>query len=196
MGVWLAASVIGASNAVNPTGIGFLFSSLHLLFGMGLAAACFVSHRVCRAPAIVALLGVTLFAAAATDEVRGGMLSADALNVIFGLGSMLILVGVVELERNGKLSIPRPFLFLGEASYSIYLVHFTALSALAKVAVLVTKHVMIPHTVVFIGLVVASTAAGIVYHLLVEVPLLALLGQWRPSRRKVKEALPAGQRVC
>ena len=47
----------------------------------------------------------------------------------FVLPHALILYGAITLERQGRLSLPRWFNRLGDASYSIYLSHVLVLSA-------------------------------------------------------------------
>lgn len=43
--------------------------------------------------------------------------------ITIGIASFFVIWGSFSLEQNLSLSVPKPFLFLGEASYSIYLFH-------------------------------------------------------------------------
>ena len=184
LAAWFAASICAGNPQANPYGLDFVFSSLHLLFGMGMAAAWFTKNRVCAIPAVVALAGVTLFFGAGIEEVYGHYLSFDVSSLLYGAGSTLVIVGAVELERQGRLRVPNVLLYLGNASYSIYLAHVLALSVLAKVAVMVVQHVAVPHSVIYLALVAGSTLAGVGLHELVEKPVLSLLGQLRPQPRR------------
>lgn len=188
---WFAGSVCAGNPDLNPHGFEFLFSSLHLLFGMGIAAAWYTRNRVCAFPAMTALLGAALFFGTGLEEVYGAHLPFDASSLLYGAGSSIAIVAAVELERQGRLRVPNVLLYLGNASYSIYLAHVLALSVLAKLAVMVEQHVAVPHAIIYLGLVAGATIAGIGLHEGVEKPVLSLLGQWRPQARRVVAPLPS-----
>jgi peptidoglycan/LPS O-acetylase OafA/YrhL len=53
--------------------------------------------------------------------------------ISYGVSATLCALGLMELERSGELVVPQTLIsFLGDASYSIYLVHQPALSLMAK----------------------------------------------------------------
>jgi exopolysaccharide production protein ExoZ len=178
LGAWMAASIVALfmGSALSPQ-LAFYFSPMHLLFGMGMGAAWLIGRSNIPAPWLVMAVGLALFFGAGAEEVAGGHLSADMLVVLYGLGSSLIMLAALELERGGRLRVPRVLVFLGNASYSIYLVHFIAMSVLAKVALSLIGTAAVPHSIIYLGLVAGSVLAGAAYHVAVEVPLLALLGQ-------------------
>ena len=63
------------------------------------------------------------------------------------------------------------FVFLGDASYSIYLVHLPIIAAFYRLyTYLPLQH--LPKIITFIFCVIASIAAGMVFRVIVEVPLL------------------------
>ena len=76
---------------------------------------------------------------------------------------------------------------LGDASYSIYLVHFFVLSLLAKVAWSSGVARRLPASLVFRVICGLAVGAGTLCHLLVECPLLALL-----NRQTVTSAVGPG----
>lgn len=78
-----------------------------------------------------------------------------------------ILPWLVIGEQAGSIRAPRFLSFLGDASYSIYLVHALPLLVLIRV---MTGSSWYP---IFIVISFAGLAAGIAYHLLVERPLLS-----------------------
>lgn len=93
-----------------------------------------------------------------------GLGARSDMSVLVGLTMALTIVPVAQWERSGTMVIPRYVLFLGAASYSIYLIHVIAISTVAR---LVSSWPL-----VISGSVVAGVAAGIVYHLVIERPLL------------------------
>jgi exopolysaccharide production protein ExoZ len=76
---------------------------------------------------------------------------------------------------------------LGDASYSIYLTHFLTLSVLAKLIWGCGAAHLIPQLAAYVLLAGTAIAVGVLCHLSVERPLLALLGQ----KRKSATQLPA-----
>ena len=56
----------------------------------------------------------------------------------FGPLAAALLVGVLALEKGDAVRHVRPMLYLGDASYSVYLFHTFASSVVAKLAVLLS----------------------------------------------------------
>ena len=186
LGIWFAASTQAANPAFGLPLIGFYFSYLHLLFGLGLVARRLFGTVVIPLPHLVTLLGGAVILAMAADEDYGNMLSEMWRTLAYGVGCTFALLGIVELERQGRLTTPRPLVLLGDASYSIYLVHFLALSLLAKLA-WASGAAQLPDALSYLLLVAGATGSGVLLHLWVERPLLARLGQ-KPVTRQVRTA--------
>jgi len=103
----------------------FFFSPYILDFYLGCITAFLCAHRL--VPPTLAWVCVAV----------GGLLSAlcvgahDHLLPLFnslvplcwGLSFFFVITGIAALEQNGRLRVPRPLAYLGDASYSIYLVH-------------------------------------------------------------------------
>ena len=114
----------------------------------------------------------------------GGIDDVRALNdpwnglrraAVWGLPSALLVFGVVRMERTdrapGRLS--RAAAFMGDASYSIYLVHVLVIRALGRM--FESGMVALPGDGVVVVTVVASLAAGAVVHVWIERPLLKVM---------------------
>ena len=84
------------------------------------------------APRVLAGLGAGLLLLTGLVHVYYG-LSGWTYILGFTLGSSLVIAGLVEAERQGLIGTPRLLVYLGDATYAIYLVHFLALSAIASV---------------------------------------------------------------
>jgi peptidoglycan/LPS O-acetylase OafA/YrhL len=102
--------------------------------------------------------------------------------VMFGVASTMIVLGLVELERSGRMRVPGWLVLLGDASYAIYLVHFLALSLLAKLAWSSGAARLVPAQVAYVVLAVLAVGAGTLCHLVVERPILSVLGRFSPVR--------------
>jgi peptidoglycan/LPS O-acetylase OafA/YrhL len=104
--------------------------------------------------------------------VLGVLVDRDALNLFYGCGAALIILGFVSLEERGKLPVPRLLVFLGEASYAIYLVHYTAISFGVKGLMELSKRHHMSDLVLFTLTASIALVVGIGFHLLVEKPIL------------------------
>ena len=101
---------------------------------------------------------------------------------MFGLGASLLILGFATLEREGRIGAPGWMIFLGDASYAIYLVHFSILAVAAKIAVRLAQHVALPPFAWFLFIAAIATIGGIVFHLAIERPLLRLLSAYERRR--------------
>jgi exopolysaccharide production protein ExoZ len=164
LATWAAAIVFFAlSGHRAPVGLQIIDSE----FLMGIMAwAAWKDGRfsiMAATSAVLAVLAVALLTI-------GQSIGIDrAVPVGIAAGFAAILPWLVMGEQNGRIRTPKVLNFLGDASYSIYLVH--ALPLLLLIPVLAGSS----WYVLFLIIAFAGLAAGIVYHLLVERPLLA----WR-----------------
>jgi len=184
---WVACGAILPSAPENWYGV--LISPYNVGFPFGMLAAAafkFEAFSGKRAPLAVAL-GTLLCALTALVHAQRD-LSMFSQVVGYSASSMLILIGCVELERSGRLSVGWGLVFLGDASYSIFLVHFLAVSAAAKFAVKFVELGM-PNIVALAGVVLASLLFGVIYYLVVEKFILAhIIGLFRKESIASKPA--------
>jgi exopolysaccharide production protein ExoZ len=94
----------------------------------------------------------------------------------YGIAVTVGILGVVELERGGRIATPWPLRQLGAASYALYLIHGEAISFAIQVMIKVT-HRSLPAWVAMAVPVAAGIVAGILYHKLVEAPLARRLNR-------------------
>jgi exopolysaccharide production protein ExoZ len=92
-----------------------------------------------------------------------------AVPMAIAAGFAALLPWLVINEQKGRIRTPRVSNFLGDASYSIYLVHALPLLMLVQILAGSSWYIL------FLAIGFAGLMAGIAYHLLVERPLLA----WR-----------------
>ncbi|HET6804997.1 MAG TPA: acyltransferase [Frateuria sp.] len=176
LGLWFVTSLtmLAFSGAAYP--VKFLLSPLHLLFAMGLATCWFVQEHKVRLPAVWAIAGVLLYlAVGTTDEDGPDWTTSNAYSLLYGVSSAMAIAGLASLEQQGRIAAGRLLQLLGDASYSIYLIHFTMFSAMAKVFQrLGVLHVM-PPAAWYAALFVIACVGGTLLHLMVEKPLLRSL---------------------
>jgi exopolysaccharide production protein ExoZ len=159
MVIWFIGCVLG------PT---YVFAPINLLFLFGMVAAL-VALRPEKVPALTCLLfGASGFMAVGVAEWLGWFEPSDPPStLLYGLTALLVVIGSVRLEQEGKMTIPRSTSFVGDASYSIYLVHYPVIVMGVKFWGGMPEHLL------FTVVVMAAALAGIALHLLIERPLLA-----------------------
>ncbi|OED01512.1 MULTISPECIES: acyltransferase [unclassified Rhizobium] len=125
-------------------------------------------------------LGLALIAAALSGFAAIQILGLDFNEVTCGPLAVTLVLGMVSVERSGKLpSIPL-LTYLGNSSYSIYLWHTLAISVVVKLM----SRMQIPSDAITFVAVISGTVLGICAYEAVEKPLRNLLRSlsWRRSR--------------
>ena len=102
-------------------------------------------------------------------------ISHSVRTISFGVFAAIAVAGLAACERSVPLRVPRSLTFLGDASFSIYLVHGTVLPVAAKgMLFLNMSSVLSPLMSLFI-LVGLGVLAGSLAHIYIERPLLRAL---------------------
>ncbi|MGO4127909.1 acyltransferase family protein [Inquilinus sp. YAF38] len=183
-GAWgVGIVVFHAVSPDAPSFIGFLASPMNLLFPLGMLSAVVYRSDVKLPAGTVALVGALVFLACGAAELAYGRSKAGPL--VYGLGSALLIVGLGRLEATARIRIPRLLVYLGAASYSIYLTHFPLLSLFAKIAVAAGLR-SVPDWLSFFLIGSVAVAVGCAFHAVIERPLL----RWIGNARKVSGPHP------
>lgn len=164
----------------------FYFSTYNLLFLFGMATAGIVLRWSMPFPAILAAIGICLFSVAGWYDVAHG--ESRALTLVYGAASAVGIAGFTELERSRGLQTPGVLKMLGDASYSIYLVHYLALSIGAKMLFAFGLNGLIPATLSFALLAASAVVVGLLFRWCIEKPMLKKLGRWRRTPVPVEVA--------
>lgn len=128
----------------------FFFSLINLEFGMGVLAAhvLILGIRIPYLPfLIVAPITVFIFLGAHREY-----------SVLFGTGLAGFILWISQAEAAGRLTVPRSLVFLGAASYSIYLIHNPLLS--------ITSRIVSGWALTLVFGIVTSLIAGVAYYLI------------------------------
>jgi len=172
--LWFALSIVSLFRADMP--FPKFISPLHLLFALGMAAAWFLHQHTVPKPALFLAAGAVLFASALLYY---GWLGAvvSPTSFVAGIGATLMLLGSAELERQHRIHVPRALAFLGNASYSIYLIHYPIIAAAAHLGFHLDARLHLPIPFWMITLAAIGTTAGCLLYLCIERPLLKWLGK-------------------
>jgi exopolysaccharide production protein ExoZ len=134
---------------------------------------------------VLVAAGLAGFAATALTGVE-----VDRARIVFwGAPALALVTGAVSLERSGAVPDWRPLRALGDASYSLYLVHGLAVSAVWRGLQMLGLH---NPGLLFAASIVAGVAAGLVAYQLIERPTMRLFRTGLAAHRKAAERRPAG----
>lgn len=123
-------------------------------------------------------------------ELQQGMQPADLRPLVWGLPALLIVGGLLTIERRVGMAHSRLALLLGNASFSIYLVNVFVVAAIWRML----SPISIPGY--FVAAAIGSVAAGIVFWRVVEQPTIGLCRTWiRRPPSFVATAWPAALRT-
>jgi exopolysaccharide production protein ExoZ len=109
----------------------FFFSGYNFEFLLGFLI--FQFYKSIKLPNILSILLVT-FSFSVIIYFGYSVSDVDSLKrvLVFGLPSSLILIALLNLEQNEVISFPRFSIILGDASYSLYLIHFPMMLLMNK----------------------------------------------------------------
>lgn len=170
--IWMAGCLWAAAAEVGSYPVGFLLSPYNLLFAFGILAA--LGFDRIRGAAIRPVLwaGVGLFlAVGASEQLAGVQWQMAPRTWLYGIGAALAVAALAA----GAVTPPDWLVFLGDASYSIYLVHVPAMSFLGLVVVELGAPWDLPPLAMLLILTLHAVIAGAAVHVLIERPLLARL---------------------
>lgn len=154
-------------------------------FFMGIAAAGLVLGGRVPAPRVLAAVGCLAFLGAGLAENADWFdLHGAVGRLLFGPCAMAIVCGLAAAERAGQLRARRwgvgpALVFLGSASYALYLIHTVVIGLFARMLEVADVFRLLPGLGVLAVLVAGAVMAGAVLHVAVEKPLLAALQRKR-----------------
>ncbi|MDQ0155382.1 acyltransferase family protein [Robertmurraya andreesenii] len=150
--------------------INFLFSFNNLIFLLGVACAYLVTKIPIQMgiSKVMIFTGLIGFPLSWINE-EFGYFNID-LQITTTISSIFLLIGFSSIDLQREITIPKMAKFLGDASFSIYLTHFTCMSALSIILSSMTI-LKIPNFLLAILLIVFSIIFGSIIHVLLEKPL-------------------------
>jgi exopolysaccharide production protein ExoZ len=181
LGSWCAMSVVTMTYPMRPSLDEYLFAPIHLLFTLGIGVGWMLSHHKLPFARVAVTSGILMFMGAYIFASPGDSVAHLSPNdLAAGLGSALIILGLAAIEDEGGVTVPKFMLFLGNASYAVYLIHYPVMMFLAPWLYRTLRHMVMPLSVPTLLLTIAGVAAGCALHVYVERPLL----------RRLKPAVP------
>ncbi len=180
---WQAATLMLVISGAHIGFAGYYLRSICLEFSLGLAAAWWLAHRpVLRNPRgywWVLALGITAFIAGmALNRV------IDWAPTFCAVGAAIMVIGLVRLEQADRLRVFSPLVRLGNASYAIYIVHYSVITLLATL--LVHKLHLAVSDPLCLGCAFVGLCCGLGFDRLVDQPIQRSLRRWRDRIPKAR----------
>jgi exopolysaccharide production protein ExoZ len=143
-----------------------------LQFAIGLATAWVLRRPGPARSGLTALAGLAAFLGAGIAE-NMGALPHEALvsRMAYGIASAVIILGLVGMERQGRLHVGKFMVLLGAASYSLYLVHLTPLTLTVRGLAVAGVVGLMPGWLVMAICCSVAVIVSITFHKMVELPL-------------------------
>lgn len=179
-GIWFLAVTIGWLAGYTPDNqaLHILLSTFNLEFLFGMAAAHAVTTWTFRCPGLLLGCGVMLFLGFGLCENLGIIDGyASRAQIVYGLSSMLVVIGLVSKESAGTLRLPAMMRHLGAASYSIYLFHLPIIGIAYKVLAVTGLQARLPVALTYGVLVASGVIGGVLVSRMVEYPLMRMTGR-------------------
>ena len=183
---WLAV-ILAAFDPRGGTFLGVITSAFNLYFFIGMASVRIWKKGWFPPKLELALSGILFLVFICFDHF-GMRAQSPLLRILVAPASFFLLISLAALDARSAIRYPGWLLLLGDASYSIYLLHYVVCSVLAKLLAASGCMDWLPTNVLASVLFVVAVGVGIVGYLLVERPLMRLL---HPSRTRSAASIPS-----
>jgi exopolysaccharide production protein ExoZ len=169
---WGVLSYAFSINVITSTNnlVNFFFNFNNLIFLSGIACAYAIT-RITLSRYIAGLfifIGLIGFPLAWVND-QYAYVDID-LHIVTTISSILLILGLSYIDIKKDIKIPRFAKFLGDASFSIYLTHFTSMSAIS-IILSSTSALHIPNFLTAVLLIIFSIIIGCFVYILLEKPL-------------------------
>jgi exopolysaccharide production protein ExoZ len=151
-----------------------IFNPINLEFLMGCTIAWILNKKETKLKTayFIFAFGITLLLISWFSTFLG----ITDFNRIFtwGIPSTILIMSLILIERKSNSKKNRLFILLGDASYSIYLTHYPAMSVINKTLLALNVPNYIGNFVTFLLTVIISVIIGCVFYLLIEKNIVRL----------------------
>jgi len=136
LAVWAAVNIAGFYAGLPKLGVlaALVFSPYSLEFIAGAVAALLIAKRLYIAPKTILIFGLLMLCVVVGFHLDNAVIKSPYRMFLYGVPFTAIIYGLTALEQQGRLSISRGLVILGDWSYSLYLSHMIVLIILSRVA--------------------------------------------------------------
>jgi exopolysaccharide production protein ExoZ len=193
--VWVALLTIRpfVATDIDTTLSNLVTYPMNFEFVAGVIAGWFIQRRTIQRPGILLGVGLGIFAAFAVAEDLHLLWSNEdhlwypgpSWNILilrslgYGLGGVLIIVGLSALEMSKKIRAPTALIMLGDASYLLYLIHVPGLLILGASERYLQLLRFAPPWLLATAYMALIVGGAVILNLTIEKPMLRFI---RPRR--------------
>lgn len=141
--------------------------NLYFVFGMG----AFLLYRRGGPGFVETAAGLCICVAAVVVMWQ----EVQYFQMLMAIGFALTLAGITKLEQTGRLRAPRWLIYIGDASYSLYLMHLGLSSVLLRFAMKLQIYPMLGPELTYLLVLAVTVALACIAYAVIERPLLGLL---------------------
>lgn len=172
--LWAAMCVAAGFSGRDMETTFYPLDPINALFFCGAGTAVFLKYRRLPAPGVILILGLLSFLTfGVICDVR--FIDFRLQHAMFGSAATMIVAGAVELERSGRLRLPRWAATAGTLSYPLYLTHMLVLPIAAK-ALVASRLIRIAPPLAGMAILVGVACAGaMIVHRWIEEPIARIL---------------------
>ncbi|MBD2677970.1 MULTISPECIES: acyltransferase [Nostoc] len=177
---WIAGVILNLFSLL-PIGnnfiLTFIFDEHNLEFVLGCVVAYTVSRSKIKFKNSLIYVSIFMLVLSIINTKYGEFdVSGIPSLISYGIPFTLLILGSVYLEMSNKINIPLILIYLGDASYSIYLTHGFFLSNISKILDVLARKSEVLYTIISFNIIVFLTvviavAMGCLIHTYVEKPL-------------------------
>jgi len=186
--LWVIGSILANFFVgFDSTAARFVFSLYNMEFFFGMACAVLFKFVSARLGLVLIVVGIVILVVTGVADLDAPLDDTHDVRwrLFYGSGYALVILGLAGAEERGRLAIPPTALFLGTASYAIYLVHTPALWVVGRSVAMIHLDRYLSVSGLFILIAASAAAGGVLFHKAVEAPLRAALQGWtRASKRR------------
>lgn len=181
--IWSILSVLIGFNLVPVEHylIQYIFNVYNLMFLLGILCAQSVlkRHLTVLSAWFYIFTGIFIFPLAWVNE-QFHWIRLDFQMIIL-LATMLIMLGFASIDLQRDVKLPKMAMFLGDASFSIYLTHYYTGTL---ISLFITKWFskVLPNALVAMILIITSIISGCIVYVLVEKPIHTRLKRYRKRK--------------
>jgi len=177
---WIAGVILNLFNFLpidNNFILTFIFDEHNLEFVLGCLAAYTISKSKFKFKNSLIYASIFMLVLSIINtKYREFDVSGIPSLISYGIPFTLLILGSVYLEMSNKINIPLILIYLGDASYSIYLTHGFFLSNISKILDALARKSEVLYTIINFNIiafitVVIAVAMGCLIHTYVEKPL-------------------------
>jgi exopolysaccharide production protein ExoZ len=183
----------------NNTLVNYIFNPMNLEFLFGGVVAYLILNKKysLKGAFIFSIVGIILFL---VSWYLSYMHSFEAKNIyrvmIWGVPSTIIIFSLIAINLSKQLNLNKLFIFVGDASYSIYLTHFLALSFISKVFIKFHVNEVLGIFITGVITIVLCMIIGCLYYKIIERPLLRFFRKYLISKKtKIKQNTVIDQKI-